>query len=54
MSVLGLLGVIDDMFGHVAPAGTLVQLSNELQAMQDEEATIITEATPGSDSPLST
>jgi hypothetical protein len=37
MAVLGLLGVIDQMFGHVAPSGTLVRLRDELQALQDQE-----------------
>jgi len=35
MAVLGLLGVIDEMFGHVAPSGALVRLRDELQALQD-------------------
>jgi hypothetical protein len=29
--------VIDQMFGHVAPSGTLVGLRDELQALQDQE-----------------
>jgi hypothetical protein len=45
MAVLGLLGVIDEMFGHVAPSGTLVRLRDELQALQDEEAAVVA-ATP--------
>jgi hypothetical protein len=45
MAVLGLLGVVDEMFGHVAPSGTLVRLRDELQALQDEEAEIVA-ATP--------
>lgn len=36
MAVLGLLGVVDEMFGHVAPSGALVRLRDELQALQDE------------------
>jgi hypothetical protein len=45
MAVLGLLGIIDEMFGHVAPSGTLVRLRDELQALQDEEAAVVA-ATP--------
>jgi hypothetical protein len=41
MAVLGLLGVIDEMFGHVAPSGTLVRLRDELQTLQDEEGAIV-------------
>lgn len=40
MAVLGLLGVIDEMFGHVAPSGALVRLRDELQALQEEEGAI--------------
>jgi hypothetical protein len=39
MAFLGLLGVVDEMFGHVAPAGALVQLRDELQALQDQDGT---------------
>ena len=45
MAVLGLLGIIDEMFVHVAPSGTLVRLRDELQALQDEEAAVVA-ATP--------
>jgi hypothetical protein len=47
MAVLGLLGVVDEMFGHVAPSGTLVRLRDELQVLQNEEAEIV--ATPSTD-----
>lgn len=45
MAVLGLLGIIDEMFAHVASSGTLVRLRDELQALQDEEAAVVV-ATP--------
>ena len=37
MAVLGFLGVVDEMFGRVAPDGSLVHLRDELQALQEEE-----------------
>jgi hypothetical protein len=44
MAVLGLLGVIDEMFGHVAPSGNLLRLRDELHALQEEEAAILAAA----------
>ena len=41
MAVLGLLGVVDEMFGHVAPSGALVRLRDELQALQEEEGAMV-------------
>jgi len=41
MAVLGFLGVIDEMFGHVAPSGSLVRLRDEMQMLQDEEGAIV-------------
>ena len=41
---LGLLGVVDEMFGHVAPAGALVQLRDDLQVLQEQSEGVAGEA----------
>lgn len=34
MAVLGLLGIIDEMFGHVAPSGSLVRLRDGMDVFE--------------------